>query len=1065
MAKRYLICVLALLALAGGRECFAYGNTEPEFRALWVDAWHAGFKSTYEVDQLVAAARANHCNALFVQMRRRGDVYFPSSYEPFAPDANQSFDALAYVIQKAHSGSPRLEVHCAFATLAVATSDPSDDNHVCNKYPEYLTKDQNGSTWTGTDYWVDPGHPEALQYTYNVIMDVVNRYNVDGIHLDLIRYASNNYGYNDVSVARFNAINNRSGLPSTTDSAWSQWRRDQVTALVRKVYANSIAVKPAIKVSAATFTGDPAIATTDGWTNSQAYKTRLQDWRAWMEEGILDLNTPMDYYDCGESQYDTWICFILNHQYNRAAAITYSATGKECWCIQEQIGKIRNPSCGVPRSHGFSQFSYASGGTSCPGQLCPTHVPIPDMPWKSAPTTGHIKGAVNYGGLWMDHALVSITGPVSKSMYADGTGFYAFIDIPPGAYTVSATKSGYGMRTESVTVSIGQVSTRDLDLNRSGITFSNVQSTGETSTTATVTWSTNIPATSQVYYGTDRSCPNSTTEDATKVTGHSVTIAGLHPQTPYYFRVVSRTDTVPLAMSQVYALVTLPDIPDIIVDNTQAVFSGAWGTVTTGSGFYGANYRWIATGEPAKTATYVPSIPEAGAYKVYVYYPAGSNRTTAAPHTINYNGGSQTYTVNQTTNGSTWNLLATRQFAEGTSGSVVISSVTGDNPPKYVNADAVRFQLQPETVVPSTPSGLQAQAASHTGIHLTWNPSTDNVGVAGYRIYRDGAVVGISLTNSFTDTDLTPNKRYAYSVSAFDTSGNKSGVSGSVYRYTLSRPPTSDIITCDRQPGVWQTANPFVFNASGSFGVGNVSFYTYAWDTSPTHVWNGGEWSWAASSISLDAVSGPAAYYLHLRGYNDEYVPNGSLDLGPYYLDTTAPAAPVVTAESFSASSTSLAASWAVDEPESGIAVYNYAVGTSPGAADVLAWTATSDTGGTIAMPEQQAGTVLYVSVKAKNGAGVWGPVGSSGAVAVGAPATASEAKAFADASALRISGAVVTAVYGGYFYAADASGLAGIRVDFSGPYGIGDRVNVGGKLATVDGERRLVNAVVSAAE
>jgi len=203
MLKRHLLYTVILLAMTAASECYAYPVGAPEFRALWVDAWHTGFKTPNDVDALLQAARNAHLNAVMVQMRRRGDTYYPSSYEPWAPDANPNFDALAYIIQKAHGGTPRIEVHCYFATLAIATSVPTDPNHIYNKHPEYLSKDDTGNTYSGTDYWLDPGHPEAEEFTYNVVMDVVNRYDVDGIHLDLIRYAGQHWGYNETSINRF----------------------------------------------------------------------------------------------------------------------------------------------------------------------------------------------------------------------------------------------------------------------------------------------------------------------------------------------------------------------------------------------------------------------------------------------------------------------------------------------------------------------------------------------------------------------------------------------------------------------------------------------------------------------------------------------------------------------------------------------------------------------------------------------------------------------------------------------------------------------------------------------
>lgn len=80
---------------------------------------------------------------------------------------------------------------------------------------------------------------------------------------------------------------------------------------------------------------------------------------------------------------------------------------------------------------------------------------------------------------------------------------------------------------------------------------------------------------------------------------------------------------------------------------------------------------------------------------------------------------------------------------------------------------------EPDVVPPSAPSGL-SYTATTTSINLSWQASTDNVKVAGYKIYRNGAVVGNSLSTSFLDKDLLPNTDYLYAVSAYDKAGNES---------------------------------------------------------------------------------------------------------------------------------------------------------------------------------------------------------------------------------------------------------------------------------------------------
>src|SRR5207248_354985 len=152
---------------------------------------------------------------------------------------------------------------------------------------------------------IDPGNPDAADWTFRVYLDVARHYDVDGIHFDFVRYGSGEdgkgrWGYNPVSVARFNARHGRSGQPKWDDPLWMQWRRDQVTALVRKVYAMAVSLKPKIQVSAATISwGDgphdtPEMSAEEFWkTKSAAINRVFQDWRSWMKEGILDLNCLM----------------------------------------------------------------------------------------------------------------------------------------------------------------------------------------------------------------------------------------------------------------------------------------------------------------------------------------------------------------------------------------------------------------------------------------------------------------------------------------------------------------------------------------------------------------------------------------------------------------------------------------------------------------------------------------------------------------------------------------------------------------------------------------------------
>ncbi|MFQ5964197.1 MAG: fibronectin type III domain-containing protein [Candidatus Scalinduaceae bacterium] len=99
-----------------------------------------------------------------------------------------------------------------------------------------------------------------------------------------------------------------------------------------------------------------------------------------------------------------------------------------------------------------------------------------------------------------------------------------------------------------------------------------------------------------------------------------------------------------------------------------------------------------------------------------------------------------------------------------------------------------------DTIPPSTPDNLTATTISSSQINLSWIASKDNVGVAGYKIYRDGIQITTTANTSYQDTGLSPSTAYTYTVSAYDAAGNESGQSSQVTETTSSEfdttPPT-----------------------------------------------------------------------------------------------------------------------------------------------------------------------------------------------------------------------------------------------------------------------------------
>jgi RHS repeat-associated protein len=138
-------------------------------------------------------------------------------------------------------------------------------------------------------------------------------------------------------------------------------------------------------------------------------------------------------------------------------------------------------------------------------------------------------------------------------------------------------------------------------------------------------------------------------------------------------------------LAQIEPVTTLP--PDMIVDNSQATFTGTWGTATKIADYYGANYQTNTKGNGKDKAVWAVNVPSTGTYQVYARWVAASTHASNAPFTVQYSGGSQTVSANQRVSGGQWMLLGNYAFTAGSAGSVTLT----DNANGTVIADAVKL--------------------------------------------------------------------------------------------------------------------------------------------------------------------------------------------------------------------------------------------------------------------------------------------------------------------------------------------------------------------------------------
>ena len=504
--RLFALLLLCVLAPAHSRA-----QDPPELRAVWVDAFHEGIRSPTEADELVAAARRANLNTLIVQVRRRGDALYTKGIEPPLDDPayHPSFDALAYIVDAGHRAG--LEVHAWVNAMPVWRDEtpPKDARHVFNRHGPSAAGDQNWLTSSPTGehkfpvgYFLDPGHPGAAAYLAEIYLNIVRNYAVDGIHFDYVRYPETDerlprgagVGYNATNLARFRRATGRTDTPEPGDEQWMQWRREQVTNLVRRVSIEARAINPKIKISAALIPwGQPPTNERDFETVAPMQRI-FQDWHGWLKNGLLDLGIPMNYAsetdDRVRGWFDGWMRWEKQHQHGRQLAVGLGAYRNTPAATLAQIARARADEKG--RVVGVSFFSYAvptlpatvKPGTDLPAvAVSGSHrlaflaegtqgapgaftrpAPVPAMSWIESPERGWIAGTVAAVRPGENDGLeVTIVrrrywpfGNTTR-VRTDGNGYFGVARLAPGHYEVSI-ESGEGRQRFELEVQAGRIS-------------------------------------------------------------------------------------------------------------------------------------------------------------------------------------------------------------------------------------------------------------------------------------------------------------------------------------------------------------------------------------------------------------------------------------------------------------------------------------------------------------------------------------------------------------------------------------------------------------------------------
>ncbi len=278
-------------------------NTEAEYpkwetRAVWVTTlngldWpktratsESGRKrQQQELCELLDKLKQCGINTVMLQTRVRGSVIYPSAIEPWditltgQYDRDPGYDPLAFAVQQAHARG--MELHAwvvSVPAFKMAVAGKMGKRSLLSKYPKLLTKHQDM-------YYLDPAQQQSADYLAGICAEITRNYDVDGIHLDYIRYPEQANSFPDAL-----SYSKQGKKRSKAD-----WRRDNITRIVKAVKNEVSAIKPWVKLSCSPVGKyrDTRRQSARGWN---CYDAVYQDVKLWMRQGWMDIVFPMMYF-------------------------------------------------------------------------------------------------------------------------------------------------------------------------------------------------------------------------------------------------------------------------------------------------------------------------------------------------------------------------------------------------------------------------------------------------------------------------------------------------------------------------------------------------------------------------------------------------------------------------------------------------------------------------------------------------------------------------------------------------------------------------------------------------
>ncbi|MDQ0492131.1 family 10 glycosylhydrolase [Paenibacillus brasilensis] len=270
-------------------------------------------KQKQEFTKMLDDLQGMGINAVFVQVRASGDALYPSSLVPWSKyltntqGKNPGYDPLKFMISESHKRG--MEFHAwfnPFRANSTGTTSGLAANHVANQHPEWIVKN-------GSQLYINPGIPAAREHVISAIMEVVNGYDIDGVHLDDYFYPYSGTFDDDATFKAYNAnkISNK-----------GDWRRDNVNSFVQELGKTIHASKSKVQFGISPFgvwrNKSQDLTGSDTKAGVTAYDTTFADVRTWINKGWIDYVAPQIYWSIGfpAAGYDKLVAWWSNEVKN-----------------------------------------------------------------------------------------------------------------------------------------------------------------------------------------------------------------------------------------------------------------------------------------------------------------------------------------------------------------------------------------------------------------------------------------------------------------------------------------------------------------------------------------------------------------------------------------------------------------------------------------------------------------------------------------------------------------------------------------------------------------------------